>query len=203
MTELDSNTEKLIFRAARKIFTMKGYDGARMQEIANEAGINKALLHYYFRSKDKLFEGVFRDVFRTFFPGIKSILVTDRPIDEKIKLLVNQYLDILSGNPDVAGFIFHELRMNPQRLAGNIRDIVIDAREIRQMIQTEVEKGAIRPVRMEHLIANLISMTVFPFISKPVLMSLTGMDEPQFAQFIEERRKIIPEIIIQSIKPTA
>jgi hypothetical protein len=93
--------------------------------------------------------------------------------------------------------------MNPQRLAGNIRDIVIDAREIRQMIQTEVEKGAIRPVRMEHLIANLISMTVFPFISKPVLMSLTGMDEPQFAQFIEERRKIIPEIIIQSIKPTA
>ncbi|GAP44075.1 transcriptional regulator, TetR family [Lentimicrobium saccharophilum] len=201
MTDLDQNTEQLIFRAARKVFTLKGYNGARMQEIADEAGINKALLHYYFRNKDKLFEGVFGDVLKTLFPGLTNILTADLPLFEKIPLFVCQYIDILTNNPEIAGFVLYELRLNPQRLVGNMRDIGIDMNLIRSQIESEVAAGIIRPVKPEHLIANLISMTIFPFIARPVLMSVAGMDEVHYTKFIEERKRIVPETIIQSLKP--
>ena len=89
MSEKDSNTEQIILKAARKVFTHKGFDGARMQEIADEAGINKALLHYYFRSKDKLFEAIFKEVITTFFPRIISVLTSDLSLFEKITLFTD------------------------------------------------------------------------------------------------------------------
>lgn len=201
MSDIDNNTRQLIFGAARKIFTRKGFGGARMQEIADEAGINKALLHYYFRNKDLLFESIFRDAIKSFIPGIMQTMKADLPFFEKIRLFVVQYIDNLSENPDLAGFILHELRANPQHLAENLIDFGIDIAFFGKQIEAEVAAGRIRPVKPEHLLVNIVSLTIFPFIARPVLMGINRMDDEHFRQFIEERKALVPGIIIQSLKP--
>lgn len=200
MTELETTTEQSILKAARNIFTHKGLDGARMQEIADEAGINKALLHYYFRSKDKLFEAIFKDILSTVFPKIISVLMSPVPLFEKIEKVSFNYIEILKQNPDMAIFVFHEISRNPQRLVGNFKNAGADFEVIKTQIAEEVEAGNIIPIKAEHLIANLISICIFPFIAKPVFMGLTGMDQNAWHQFLEERKQIIPQTIITAIK---
>ena len=200
MSDTDTTTEEAILKAARTIFTRKGFDGARMQEIADEAGINKALLHYYFRSKDKLFEAIFREVLNTMFPRIISILTSPLPLFDKIEKISAAYIDILIHHPDIAGFVFHEISRNPARMVGNIKNVGADFEIIRKQVNEEIAAGNIIPVRAEHLVANMISMCVFPFIAKPVFMGMTGMDPDSYLQFLEERKRIIPQTIIKAIK---
>ncbi|NTW23646.1 MAG: TetR/AcrR family transcriptional regulator [Lentimicrobium sp.] len=200
MTGIDTNTEQLIFKAARKIFTQKGFDGARMQEIANEAGINKALLHYYFRSKDKLFEAIFKEVLNTVFPKIISVLMSPIPLIQKIEQVSVNYIEMLKQNPDIAVFVFHEISRNPLRMVGNFKNAGADFEIVGRQLEAEVQAGNIIPIKAEHLIANLISMCVFPFIAKPVFMGMMGMDNDAYMRFIEERKQVIPQTIISSIK---
>lgn len=196
---MEASTEQIVLNAARKIFTQKGFDGTRMQDIADEAGINKSLLHYYFRSKDKLFDAIFNDALLTLLPPIVSILVSDLPLFEKISHFTDQYIDILSKNPNIAGFVLHELKMNPQRLLGSLTQTGIDLSIVGNQLQQEAKAGNIRPIETGHFVANLISMCVFPFIARPVFMGLLGMGEEGFDHFIEERKKIVSETMIQSL----
>lgn len=200
MSEIDVNTEQLILKAARKVFTKKGFDGARMQEIADEAGINKALLHYYFRSKDKLFEAIFKEVLNTVFPKIISVLMSPVPLIQKIEQISINYIDMLKQNPDIAVFVFHEISRNPLRMVGNFKNAGADFRIVVKQIEEEVQAGSIVPIKAEHLVANLISMCVFPFIAKPVFMGMMSMDDGAYLRFIEERKLVIPQTIIASIK---
>ncbi|MFH1120870.1 MAG: TetR/AcrR family transcriptional regulator [Bacteroidota bacterium] len=202
MTGLDTNTEQLILKAARKIFTNKGFDGARMQEIANEAGINKALLHYYFRSKDKLFEAIFKDVLNTVFPKIIAVLMSQLSLFEKIEKVSFNYIEMLKQNPDLAIFVFHEISRNPERLVGNFKNVGADFEIIKAQIIKEADAGIIIPVKAEHLIANLISLCVFPFIARPVFMGMAGMNQEEFDRFLEERKQVIPQTIIAALKKT-
>lgn len=201
MTDSDKNTEKTILLSARRIFTIKGFDGARMQEIADDAGINKALLHYYYRTKDKLFEAVFKEVLNLIFPKIISILQSPIPVFEKIEKISLTYIEMLKENPDLAIFVFHEISRNPRRLVENFRNAGIDFEIIRKQISLEANQGKIVPIKAEHLITNLISMCVFPFIAKPVLKGMMGMDDEAFRQFIEERKTVIPHTLILSLTP--
>lgn len=196
---MEAGTEQIVRNAARKVFTQKGFDGARMQDIADEAGINKSLLHYYFRSKDKLFETIFKEALGTLLPPVVSILVSDLPLFKKISHFTDQYIDILLRNPDIAGFVFHELKMNPHRLLGTLSLTGIDLSVISHQLQQEAKAGKIRAVETAHFIANLISMCVFPFIARPVFMGLLAMGEEDFDHFIEERKKIVSETMIQSL----
>jgi len=200
MADFETNTEVIILKAARKVFTNKGFDGARMQEIADEAGINKALLHYYFRSKDKLFQTIFNDVANLLFKKIISVLMSPLPLFEKIETVSNNYLDILLQNPEIAGFVFHEISRNPERMVGNFKNSGADFELLKIQIAEEVNAGNIIPIKAEHLIANLISLCVFPFIAKHVLMGMTEMNNEMFLQFIEERKQIIPQTIFNAIK---
>ncbi len=200
MTGLDTNTEDIILKAARKVFTHKGFDGARMQEIADEAGINKALLHYYFRSKDKLFEAIFIEVLNTVFPKIIAVLMSPVSLFEKIEKVSFNYIEMLKKNPDLAIFVFHEISRNPIRLVGNFKNAGADFNIIKIQIEEEVKAGNMYPIKAEHLIANLISMCVFPFIARPVFMGMAGMDNDAYDQFLEERKQIIPQTIITAIK---
>lgn len=199
MSKIEVNTEQIVRAAARKVFTHKGFDGARMQDIADEAGINKSLLHYYFRSKDKLFEAIFQDVINTFLPPVVSILISDLPLFEKIRRFTDQYIDILVRNPDFAGFVIHELKINPQRLLGNIKQTGVDINIIKNQIEKEAEAGNIRSIKAEHFIANLISMCVFPFIARPVFIGMLNFGEDGYAQFIEERKIIVSETMINAL----
>ena len=198
----DENIEVVILNAARKVFLEKGYSGARMQEIADEAGINKALLHYYFRSKDKLFLVIFNEAFHHFLPRISQYFQAEMPLFEKIEKISGLYISLLKQNPYIPMFILHEVQTNPDLILDKlVNEGGIDPQLINKQIQKEVKAGIIRPVDFRQLMVSVISMCIFPFAAKPMLMKLLFKDnESAWDNFIEERKQFIPELIKESLK---
>ena len=194
-------TEQRIKEAAKKVFIKKGLAGARMQEIADEAQINKAMLHYYYRSKQQLFKNIFEEVITEFAPGIMAILGEDLPLEQKINKFVDQYMNMLVANPFLPLFLFSELRNQPQEIIEKIgikRGGAL-ARLEKQLVQ-EAKKGNIRFISPLHFLANLMSLSVFPFLAQPMLQEVFGLQKQEFDFFIEERKTVIPEFIISAIK---
>lgn len=198
----DKGAEEKILAAARKVFTTKGMAGARMQDIANEAGMNKALLHYYFRDKDKLFETVFMEEAHKFFPKINAIFQSDDPLFEKIEKFVNEYIDEMQENPYLPWFVINEINRDPDRFMQNVlgKNNRPKPAKFLEQIEKEIKKGTIKRIHPLHLLMNLLSMTIFPFIAKPMITRNLGISELQFSQVMEQRRKEIPKFIIDSIK---
>ncbi len=194
------NTEEKILKAARTIFVRKGMDGARMQEIADEAGINKALLHYYFRSKQKLFEAIFGNIIGQIFPNITSVLLSDKPIDEKIGIFIETYIDMLLQNPYLPAFMLKEINRDSDFFENTIKDRKIELSSIFKMLEKEMEAGKLRKMNPRDIIANLLSMCIFPFAAKPMLkLILFGDNHQQYDQYLEQRKSTIKEFALNSI----
>lgn len=198
----DSSTEDLILAAAKKIFVAKGMAGARMQDIADEAGINKALLHYYFKNKEMLFEMIFLEAAAKLFPRINNIFVSDQSLFEKIESFCDEYIQVVMENPYMPLFVLNEINQNPGYFLkkvwkGNSRP---NPEKFLLQIEAEIQKGTIRRISPLQLLMNLISMTIFPFVAKPMFQQNLGLDELQFKMVMEQRKKEIPEFIINSIK---
>lgn len=194
--------EEKILVAARKVFTTKGMAGARMQDIADEAGINKALLHYYFRDKDKLFEVVFMEEAQKFFPKINAIFNSDVPLFEKIENFVNEYIDEMQDNPYLPWFVMNEVNRDPDQFLYKIwgKDNLPNPGKFLEQIEKEIKKGTIKRIHPMHLFMNLLSMTIFPFVARPMMIRNMQMSDTQFTQVMEQRRKEIPKFIIDSIR---
>ena len=194
--------EEKILAAARNVFTTKGMAGARMQDIADEAGINKALLHYYFRDKDKLFETIFIDEAQKFFPKINAIFQSDDPLFEKIEKFVNEYIDEIQENPYLPWFVLNEVNRDPDQFMYKIwgKDNLPKPGKFLEQIEKEIKKGTIKRISPVHLLMNLLSMTIFPFVAKPMMTRNLYLSDLQFRKIMEERRKEIPKFIIDSIK---
>jgi TetR/AcrR family transcriptional regulator len=199
MSEKDLSTEQLILEAAKKVFIAKGLDGTRMQEIADEAGINKSLLHYYFRSKDKLFDEIFKEIVMSFAPRVFGILNSPVSLFEKIKLFVDTYLDLLLENPYIPGFLVNEVSRNPSRLVSTLKKNGVNPNIMREQLRKEIAAGIIRPMKVEDLMANLISLCVFPFVAKNIFSSMLDMSDDDYMLFLADRKKEIPIFIINSI----
>ncbi len=195
-------TEKLIMEAAKKIFGRKGLDGTRMQEIADEAGINKALVHYYFRSKDKLFEAVINETFLSFFPKVMSLMSNPSiSLFQKIKSFVDLYITLIQENPHIPGFMAQELsKGRADRILELLRDSGLKPEVFFQQIEQEIKTGTIIPVNPIHLFVNMISMCIFPFLARPLISGLLIRDRIDYDEFLEERKKKLPQFIINSIK---
>ncbi|PLX24056.1 MAG: TetR/AcrR family transcriptional regulator [Marinilabiliales bacterium] len=206
MTEHEMNTEQKILDAAKEVFQQKGMTGARMQEIADKAGINKALLHYYYRTKDKLFEKVFELAFSLFIPKVKEMMISDKPVFEKIEFFVENYLNLLQKHPYIPGFVISELNRNPEILVKIIgKNIQLKENnlleKLERQISEEVVKGIIKPISAENLLTNVISLCLFPIVAKPILRGvLFENDEKMYEAFLEQRRDFVKEYIINSIK---
>lgn len=197
----DSTTESNIMEAAKRIFVLKGFEGARMQEIADEAGINKALLHYYFRSKDKLFEAVFIDAFVKFVPTILITLNSNSPLFRKIEVFVDHYIDVLSKNPFIPGFILHELGHNTERLSKIIRTVGLNPDLFVEQVKAEIEAGSINPIDPRDLLVNMLAMCIFPFVGKPILkVVLFKNNDEEYHEFLNRRKIAAAQFIINSIK---
>ncbi|MCB0777487.1 MAG: TetR/AcrR family transcriptional regulator [Chitinophagaceae bacterium] len=197
-----SNTEEQILEAARKVFTTKGMAGARMQDIADEAGINKALLHYYFRDKERLFEVVFLEEAQKFFPKINAIFNSDSPLFEKIENFVTEYVDEMVENPYMPWFVINEINRDPDQFMYKIwgKENLPKPAKLLEQIEQEVKEGRIKKVSPRHLLMNMISMTIFPFVSKPMFVRNLRLSDKQFRELMEERKKEIPKFIIDSIR---
>lgn len=201
MTNSDKNTEKKILDAAKTVFIEKGFDGARMQEIADEAGINKALLHYYFRSKEKLFDAIFREAFQQFIPRVAEIVTTDKSLFEKLDFFIDTYLAMLSNNPHLPSFVIHEINRNPEKIINMFKNSGISPEHLIRSIVKEVKTGSARMVDPMHLIINIIGMCLFPYIGKPILQGfLFANDTKAYQKFLNERNKEIKSIVMNSIR---
>lgn len=205
----DRETEQRILDAARLVFTRRGTAGARMQEIAAEAGVNQALLHYYFRSKERLSIAVFQQLASSLFPALMQTLGSDMTIDQKIDAIVALYLDNLSKNPFLPGYLISELHHHPDRLPHMLASATgIDAARmlahvvtrLGQQLDTEARAGRMRPIAPQQFVANIISLCVFPFAARPMLSLAFGFDDAGFARFIEERKRDLPRYIHNAIR---
>lgn len=204
MTTAQKNipAQEKILEAARKVFTTRGMAGARMQDIADEAGINKALLHYYFRDKEKLFELVFLEEAQKFFPKINTIFQSDNTLFEKIEAFVEEYITEMQENPYLPWFVMNEINRDPDQFMYKIwgKKNLPNTSKFLMQIDKEVKKGTIKRINPLHLLMNLLSMTIFPFVARPMMQRNLGMTELQFKAAMEDRKKEIPKFIIDSIK---
>jgi len=197
----DASAEERILAAAQKVFISKGMAGARTQDIADEAGINKALLHYYFKNKQQLFEHVFAHVTHGFWEQITGIFESDTPLFRKIEQFCSVYIDKILENPYIPLFVLYEMNQRPAAFVKTIfRNRPPRPHMFIEQIAAEVKKGNIKRVQPAQLLMNMISMCLFPFIGKPVFMTVFNANEEEFRNMMLERKKEVPKFIIQSIK---
>jgi AcrR family transcriptional regulator len=201
MSTTGKEPEVLILDAARRVFIRNGYEGTSMQMIADEAGMNKALLHYYFRNKDRLFEAVFMEAFGKMAPKLIQVIISDKSFQEKIYTFVNEYITTLMDIPEIPLFIMHELKRNPQRIAELVSRSGIDPRKIMSLIDAEIQKGTIKQIDPYQLLVNMLGMCIFPFAARPIIEGfIFRNDTKQFEIFMENRKKEVAEFILNAIK---
>lgn len=197
----DTTTEEKILAAAKKVFIRSGMAGARMQDIADEAGINKALLHYYFKNKEQLFEKIFLELSQRFWPQLNSIFESDASLFEKIELFCSAYIDKIVDNPYIPLFVLHEMNQRPVEFIKRMFHRKLpDPSPLLKQIKAEVDAGRIKPINPAQLMMNMVSMCIFPFIAKPMMVSVMRLNEKSFRELMEQRKKEVPKFVIDSIK---
>ena len=193
----DISTEERIKAAARKVFHQKGFAGTRTRDIAEEAGINHAMLNYYFRSKEKLFEMVMMETMAQFFKGVNLMLNDESTsLDEKIDLIVSNYVDLLLKEPELPTFILNEVRPNPQAFVEQnpIKEALTHSVLTRQYAEA-IARGEITEPNLMQAILNVIGLVIFPFIAKPILTSIINIPEEQYKALMLQRKTLIPQWI--------
>lgn len=202
--ENDTSTEEKIKNAAYAVFHRKGFAATRTRDIAEEAGINLALLNYYFRSKQKLFEIVMLDTMHGFFRASAEVFNNrDTSLENKIETLADRYIDLLTAHPDMPFFLFGELKTNPGMLVSKmgIKQLVMDSHFMEQF-RRGIREGKIAPVHPLHFIVNIMGMIVFPFIAAPILKGLGDLSQKELDELIRQRKQLIPKWIGATMKTT-
>lgn len=199
---IDPSTEEKIKNAARKVFTQKGYSGTKTRDIAEEAGINLALLNYYFRSKEKLFDIIMLESFQEFMKSMISVFNDEKTsLEKKIESMVSNYIDLLIKQPDIPLFILSELRNNPNEI---IKKMSLDNNLMKsffmKQIQQAIKEGKISDISPVHFFMNMMSLTVFPFVASPMLKNLGDLQQKDFDKLMLERKKLIPKWIKATMK---
>ncbi len=203
-------TEQRILDAAHAVFVRSGTAGARTQEIAREAGVNPALLHYYFRSKERLAEAVFKRVAGQLLPAVIRILASDAELDDKVRQVVQVELDYLSKAPYLPGYVLSELAHHPERapqlLAAVTGEVPVEVgARLRSVlagqIDARVRAGSMHPIAPDQFAVNLLALCVFPFAARPMLMALFGIDQAGFEQFIDRRRSDLAPFFLRALRP--
>lgn len=201
MANKNLSTEENILKVAREVFIQHGYDGTSMQMIADAASINKSLLHYYYRSKERLFKHIFSKVFSQFIPHLGVIFSSDMNLEQKITAFVDRYIDVFVEDPLIPIFVLQELSKNPQSLVNLIKESGIDPEIMMKGLRTTLEKEGLIMKEPKHFLVNLIGLCVFPFVARPLIQRmLFNNDEEAYKQFLEERKKEVPAFIINAIR---
>ncbi len=198
--EKEQNTEGKILDAAKKVFVRKGYSGSSMQAIANEAGINKALLHYYFRSKDRLFQATFFDIFQNFVPKAIDILQSEESFEKKIEAFVRSYIELLMQNPLIPIFVLQELNRDPESLAKTFKSSGIDPTFFIGPIEKELLQRNTGIEDPKQFLVNLLGLCIFPIAARPLFQGIFfNNDQEDYQHFLEERKTEVSKFIINAI----
>jgi AcrR family transcriptional regulator len=193
------DSEQRILEAAKRVFVKKGMDGAVMQDIADAAQISRTALHYYFRSKEKLFKAVLHDLLGRLLPQLEEIMLSDLSFDRKVAQFVDEYLDLLRENPYLPNFLMNELNKNPDSMVDRFSEFGFFSLRTRERIEKELQQVN-KDLPAEQFIMNLISLCVFPFIAKPLVKAFYINGEPDaFDNFIEVRKTFIIKTLMKSL----
>jgi TetR/AcrR family transcriptional regulator len=201
MTDTDKQTEEKIFDAATDVFTEKGMDGARMQDIANHAGINKALLHYYYRSKDRLFDAVFEKIAGKIFSKFAPVFDENLTLEDKIRFFYKEHITFLKENPKLPSFLLNEINRNPARIKRLIRNIDIDKLwfTLSSQHKEELERYKISKESIPQLMTTIAAISVFPFAARGIFEAIFEKLGIDFDTYLEERKKFAAEFVIKAI----
>jgi AcrR family transcriptional regulator len=198
----EKDTELKIKEAARVIFQQKGFAGAKTRDIAEAAGINLALLNYYFRSKQKLYDIIMVETMQIFFGGIIVILNNkNTSLEKKISDFTDNYIDLFSKNANIPHFVLNNIRENPDDYIKRIgvMEQIKNSFFIQQFMQATIE-GKIPPINPIHFMLNLMGLVVFPFLAQPMIIAISGVEKEQYNAIIEERKRLIPLWINEILK---
>lgn len=196
------DTETIIKEAAKEVFLQKGYDGARMQDIADKTGFNKALLHYYFRSKEKLFDVIFFEQFGKLIGQVKQGLRGDMNLHDKIAFFIDQYIGLLEKNPYLPLFVINELSKNPDRFLDKLKSFEVypEAASMVATMMEAMEEGKIKKYHPFHLLINIMSLSVFPFIAKPMIKTITNIEEEDWQTIMAERKEQVKAFVFNALQ---
>ena len=206
MTTSTISTEERIKQAAAEIFTSHGLDGARMQDIADKAKINKAMLHYYFRTKQQLFDVIFEDKVKEVFGAFSEWFDEDKTFEERLSGFVEKEISIISQFPALPVFILLEARKNPRLIADKLGQMPVQQllNAFKEMIVKEQKAGNLRDIPPEEILINTMSLCVYPIIAKPMLQFILGHSDTEFDALIEKRKQSVADwVITQTINSSA
>ncbi len=199
------NMEQTILEAAEKLFLEKGFSMTSTTEIAKEAGCNQALVHYYYRTKDKLFDDIFENKIKSFLSAFSLIESEDVPFLEKLKRIIGNHFDIIRNNPKVPFLFINEITTNPKRLE-TLKDKILALpgeliRQLTKEMNEEIRKGGIRQTNIFDLMISVFSMNIVLFIIKPALVEVGGVSVEEYEKLLDHRREENIRIILKSLEP--
>ena len=208
-TPRDLDTEAKILEAARVVFTRRGTAGARVQDIAAEAGVNQALIHYYFGSKAELAERVFFEAAGRLMQAMAVFANPTATLEELVEQFVAAYIDTIRKTPFIPGYILAETTQSPERLDALMRralgaapgQLAVMARErIDKLIAARVNDGSMRPIAPRQLLVNVMALVAFPFVARPILSAVLAADGADYDDFLDERRRELPSFILNALR---
>ena len=202
MSENEKLTEEKIFEAATDVFVEKGLDGARMQDIADHAGINKALLHYYFRTKDKLFNAVFEMIAKKIFKKFAPVFDETLTLEEKIRFFFKEHISFLQANPRLPGFLLNEVNRNPARIRKLLDNVDFNNlwMQLYNQHKNELQKYNISQETLPQIMISLAAMSVFPFAARGILEGVLDKMGLDFNEYMEERKTFAADFVINALK---
>lgn len=201
MTEPEKQTEEKIFEAATEVFIEKGMDGARMQDIASYAGINKALLHYYYRTKDQLFNAVFEMILKQILKKFAPVFDETLTLEEKIRFFFKEHIAFLQANPRLPGFLLNEINRNPDRIKKLLNNVDIESLWLKlyEQHKEELKKYNITQETMPQIMMSIAAISVFPFAARGIVEGILGKLNIDFNEYMEERKVFAAEFVIKAI----
>ena len=195
---LNTETEKKIISSAEKLFFQKGKAGTSMQDIADDAGINRTLLNYYFRSKELLFEAVFKKAMSSFIPNLAAVLNSDMSFEDFVPFIIETIIDAMLENPQIPIFVLQELSSSPERMPQIIKEMGLDPKVMVKKMGKGMWNIPGASTDPRQMILNLISLCIFPFAARPVVTDILYLgDNDAYIEAMKQRKKILPPLIKQ------
>ena len=191
--ENNENLEDRIVDVAKDVFLENGFEMTSMSDIAAKVGINRPTLHYYFRTKERMFRAVLAPIFETFMPKVQTILAGDIPFIERLEKILDEYLIIFSENPFLPRFVLSEIQRNPDNLILMIHRFGIERmlQQLSEILDKEMDTGKINRIPHIIILCTFYSQLTLPFLTRNMLMKVFSDDTARYKVFLEEWKQNI------------
>lgn len=202
----DQNMEQAILKSATELFLKKGFKATSTTEIAKMAGCNQALVHYYFRTKDRLFDAIFREKMKIFIAALLEAGEEDLPFEEKLQKKIESHFDAIRVDPGLPLFFFSEISSNPKRIdaiKATVGDMPLKVLETMESeLQQEIAKGRVAPIKAKDLLMTIVSLNIMAFLGEPIFKIMTKMSDEEYGEFLNSRKKENVKIVLSRLKPS-